>query len=247
MAYTRQITEVRITGTNFRVGNITNYAVAGTGNVSTGTNRITLTSTPPANGTLLNFKLDSSITSVGGITRGENYYVVDSGGGGGNDIKLSLTSGGSAINLTGVVVGSGGNMFETGASYVIKVQNLEMPFKDVYYSGSSEDEAVNGFLRTNLRGFRFMSSLTWDANTQPNLIRRLMNDIYHDLVGATTPSSSFTISFDDDVTTTAVIPESISYLVKYQNTLNAKLIPSFKLKGVNIVTEIPSLNEAPAL
>ena len=241
MAYSVKTSTIRISGTNFARGNavVTEYSVAGTSSINTTTDVITITTSAPANGTVLNYREDATVTSVGGLTLGQNYFVINSSG---STFKLSETSGGSAIDLTGTPFGAAGVMFQEASSFSIKTQNISNPFKAVYWN-SAFDEAINGFLRTNLRGFRFESDLRWDKNTQPDIIRDLFNDIYWEIV--TNGSDSINISFDGGSNEIAVIPTSLDYLVQWKNQIGARLVPSLSVIGRDILTELPDYLQAP--
>lgn len=238
MALNKQIQQVYINGDNFARGNsfVTNYAVSTTTDVNVSTDRITVTTAPPVNGTVLNFKEDSTITSVGGLTLGSNYFVVDSGGGGGNDFKLSSTLNGSAIDLTGTVTGSGGDMFRSSDTFIINIQNSIIRLKEEFWNNNEFDQAIGGFRRSNFRGFRVSYDYEYEQSLQPSIIRDLYNDIYWELV--TNSGNSIKISMDSGNNYNDVIPQDLDYLMSYSNTIGS-FVPTIRMVCQNILTSIP--------
>lgn len=239
MALDKQIKQVYIKGDKFARGNssITNYAVSSTTSVNVSTDRITVTTSPPTNGTVLNFKEDSTITSVGGLTLGNNYFVIDSGGGGGNDFKLSLTFGGPAIDLTGSVTGGSGNMFQSSDTFIINIQNSSIQLEEEFWNNNEFDQAISGFRRNNFRGFRANYSYQYDQSLEPSTIRDLYNDIYWELV--TNSGDHIKISMNEGDDYENVIPQDLEYLILYANTIGS-FIPTIKMVGQNILSNIPS-------
>lgn len=88
--------EVRhiITFINSPLTTVANISAAA--DVDTGTDTITLTAHPFANDDILEYS-NGGGASIGGLTHGDSYYVVNSAV---NTIQLSLTLGGAVINLT---------------------------------------------------------------------------------------------------------------------------------------------------
>lgn len=126
------------------------------------------------------------------------------------------------------------------------------------------DEAIDGSLRSNLRGFRLSTSLNWqklhesimfkyryaDINGTPILFSDStvdMGDFFEDLITSlVTNSDRFVEISYDDTTYHEVIPENLSYKTVYSNQIgrgSADLV----FIGQKIVTSIPESLEAPSV
>jgi len=122
--------------------------------------------------------------------------------------------------------------------------------------GSPYDEAIDGSLRTNLRGFRISADLPlsklYDAlvdkyvsGEQPvdSALTAFLDDMIASLV--TDGDENLVVSFNG-YEWHKVIPDSSSYRVAYTNQI-ARSSGSVKLIGQEIITSIPSSLEAPSV
>lgn len=91
-------------------------AVASATDVNTGTDKITSTAHPFFDGDMLLYT--AGTTAITGLTTGAYYFVVNKAT---NDFKLSATSGGSAIDLTGT--GTGTQTFTPAALVRVRADN----------------------------------------------------------------------------------------------------------------------------
>jgi len=128
-------------------------------------------------------------------------------------------------------------------NYVVTTQNMTVELNQVNY-GSAFDEAVDGSLRSNFRGWRVSLELDYDAFVSGTLsgtgtkFEDLMDSLYTSFV--TDGDSYINMRVDDlQVVDINVVPEDISVLTTYRNQIS---IPSASLRfvGKDILTSIPS-------
>jgi len=139
--------------------------------------------------------------------------------------------------------------------YTFKVKDTLLDVGQVNY-GSPYDEAIDGSLRTNLRGFRISVDLP---------LSKLYDALVDKHVSGEQPADSALTTFLDDMIASLVtdgdehlvvsfngyewhkvIPDSSSYRVAYTNQI-ARSSGSIKLIGQEIITSIPSSLEAPSV
>lgn len=140
----------------------------------------------------------------------------------------------------------------TNWQYTITTNNLVSEIGQVNY-GSAFDEAVDGALRHNFRGYRVTVTLDWaklsnstfTGNTYANASTPagLLNDIRSSLT-ASTPDEYIEISFTGTGDWIPVVPSSITYSTTYTNQIG-RGAASFTLVGRNLLTSIDSYLEAP--
>ena len=122
--------------------------------------------------------------------------------------------------------------------------------------GSAFDEAIDGSLRHNLRGFRITVNLDWakllDSTAKRTLfggsqasstIGALLTDLLDALV--TDGDSYVEVSFDD-TNWVKVVPDAATYRTVYTNQIG-RGSSSIKLIGQEILTSIPAYLEAPSV
>ena len=140
----------------------------------------------------------------------------------------------------------------SGWKYTFTVKDAESSLGMVFFN-SAYDEAIDGSLRTNIRGFRLKASLSWDkvhsstvsgsGGASGNEISDFLDDLRTAL--ATTTDDYVEISFDDS-TYHSVIPDTLSYTTAYRNQVG-RGNASFNFIGQEILTTIPTSLEAPSV
>ena len=139
--------------------------------------------------------------------------------------------------------------------YEFIINNAVSELGQVNY-GSAFDEAIDGSLRHNLRGFRITVNLDWakllDSTAKRTLfgssqtsstIGALLTDLVDALV--TDGDSYIEVSFDD-TNWVKVVPDAATYRTVYTNQIG-RGSSSIKLIGQEIVTSIPAYLEAPSV
>lgn len=122
--------------------------------------------------------------------------------------------------------------------------------------GSAFDEAIDGSLRHNLRGFRATVNLDWSklldstakrtlfgASQTSSTIGALLTDLVDALV--TDGDSYVEVSFDDS-NWIKVVPDAATYRTVYTNQIG-RGSSSITLIGQEILTSIPAYLEAPSV
>jgi len=143
--------------------------------------------------------------------------------------------------------GGGNNWF-----YAIKTNNVVSDIGQVNY-GSSFDEAVDGSLRHNFRGYRLTVTLDWaklsDSTFTGNVYSNasspagLLNDMRSSLTSAN-PDDSIEISFTGLGDWIGVVPSNVTYATTYTNQVG-RGSASFTLVGQQLLTSIDEYLEAP--
>lgn len=139
--------------------------------------------------------------------------------------------------------------------YRIKAHNFNNEFGLAFFN-SAYDEAIDGSLRTNVRGFRLTVDLSQQKLLTTTVDKRpfgglwadsdmsaLFDDIITEL--AINGDSYIQISFDDS-NWYNVIPDSATYATAYSNQIG-RGSANIKLIGQGILTSIPSALEAPSV
>jgi len=136
-------------------------------------------------------------------------------------------------------------------TYSFRVKDVSLNIGQVNY-GSPYDEAIDGSLRTNIRGYRMSVNLPlnklYDSLIKRNVIfdatlDQFLNQLYTHLV--TNNGEFVQISFDA-TNYYDFIPESVSYSVAYTNQI-ARASGSLKFIGQGIITNITTDLEAPSV
>ena len=135
--------------------------------------------------------------------------------------------------------------------YTFVAHNFDSDLGQVNYTGSAFDEAIDGSLRTNIRGFRMNVSLRWqalisstvsgNASASGNTVGTFLDDMIESL--ATNGDSSIEVSFDN-TNWHKVVPSSSTYGTAYTNQIGVGNF-NIELVGQEILTSIPSSLEAP--
>ena len=118
-------------------------------------------------------------------------------------------------------------------------------YRPYYYSGSAYDEAINGRLRSQLGGYRFEASLSWDRqlNTDP-MIHLLENAYYRPTLDLSSAiDGELIIEFYPDSTETStklnVVISDVSVASSIEQTIIRQPI-SITLTGKEVSANIPS-------
>ena len=122
--------------------------------------------------------------------------------------------------------------------------------------GSAFDEAIDGSLRHNLRGFRITVNLDWGKLLSSTAKRTLFGGsqtsstigaLLTDLVDAlVTDSDSYVEVSFDDTNWIKVVPDAATYRTAYTNQIG-RGSSSITLIGQEILTSIPAYLEAPSV
>jgi hypothetical protein len=140
--------------------------------------------------------------------------------------------------------------------YTLTISSMESDIGQVNFT-SAFDEALDGTLRSNLRGFRVTISLDWaklydslitstgtDVTGGGNSVADLMNDIRSSLIG--NGDDYLEMSVDGGSNYFDVIPESMSLTTAYNNQIG-RGSASLKFIGRDLETSIPTYLEAPSV
>lgn len=137
--------------------------------------------------------------------------------------------------------------------YRFKVKDLSMDIGQVNY-GAAYDEAVDGSLRTNIRGFRMTVNLPLNKLYDSLVYEEVgtsaaqLTDFLDDMIGALVTDGEEYIEVSlDNTNWHKVIPDSSSYRVAYTNQI-ARASGAINLIGQEILpANIPSSLEAPSV
>lgn len=140
--------------------------------------------------------------------------------------------------------------------YTLTISSMQSDIGQVNFT-SAYDEALDGTLRSNLRGFRVTMSLDWaklydslitstgtDVTGGGNSVADLMNDIRSSLIG--NEDDYLEMSVDGGSNYFDVIPESMSLTTAYNNQIG-RGSASLKFIGRDLQTTIPTYLEAPSV
>lgn len=140
--------------------------------------------------------------------------------------------------------------------YTITISSMQSDIGQVNFT-SAFDEALDGTLRSNFRGFRVTISLDWaklydslitstgtDVTGGGDSVADLMNDIRSSLIG--NEDDYLEMSVDSGSNYFDVIPESMSLTTTYTNQIG-RGSASLKFIGRDLQTTIPSYLEAPSV
>lgn len=152
--------------------------------------------------------------------------------------------------------------YDTGTDFLYRftVSNLSSDIGQVNFN-SAYDEAIDGSLRTNIRGFRVNIVLDWakltdatvDRTTQgsglysDSSISQFLGDLVTAFVtdGDTYLDFSFNTTFDSD-TWRRVVPASSTLKTAYNNQIG-RGSSNLEFTGQQIITSIPTELEAPSV
>lgn len=140
--------------------------------------------------------------------------------------------------------------------YTLTISSMQSDIGQVNFT-SAFDEALDGTLRSNLRGFRVTISLDWaklynslitstgtDVTGGGDSVADLMNDIRASMIG--NEDDYLEMSVDGGSNYFDVIPESMSLTTAYKNQIG-RGSASLKFIGRDLQTTIPSYLEAPSV
>ena len=140
--------------------------------------------------------------------------------------------------------------------YTVTISSMQSDIGQVNFT-SAFDEALDGTLRSNFRGFRVTISLDWaklhdslvtstgtDVTGGGDSVADLMNDIRASLIG--NEDDYLEMSVDGGSNYFDVIPESMSLTTAYTNQIG-RGSASLKFIGRDLQTTIPSYLEAPSV
>lgn len=134
-----------------------------------------------------------------------------------------------------------------GWSYTIKTNNFSSELGQVNY-GSAFDEAIDGTLRHNFRGFRLKVSLDWAKITNATFsgsgstVGAFLNHLITSLTGS---DEHVEISFDGS-NFENVVPSAASYKTVYTNQIG-RGSANLEFMGKGIKTSIDAYLEAPSV
>jgi len=124
--------------------------------------------------------------------------------------------------------------------YGFTTQNLEVELTQVNY-GSAFDEAVDGSLRNNFRGWRASIEVSYDAfikgtvTGSGNTFEEFMDDIYTSFV---TDGDDYIKVSLDGLNDIQMVLEDMSVLTRYRNQIGVAS-GSMRFIGRSIITSIP--------
>jgi hypothetical protein len=140
--------------------------------------------------------------------------------------------------------------------YTVTISSMQSDIGQVNFT-SAFDEALNGTLRSNFRGFRVTISLDWaklydslvtstgtDVTGGGDSVADLMNDIRASMIG--NEDDYLEMSVNGGSNYFDVIPESMSLTTAYKNQIG-RGSASLKFIGRELQTIIPSYLEAPSV
>lgn len=140
--------------------------------------------------------------------------------------------------------------------YTLTISSMQSDIGQVNFT-SAFDEALDGTLRSNFRGFRVTISLDWaklydslitstgtDVTGGGDSVADLMNDIRASMIG--NEDDYLEMSVDGGSDYFDVIPESMSLTTAYKNQIG-RGSASLKFIGRELRTTIPSYLEAPSV
>ena len=140
--------------------------------------------------------------------------------------------------------------------YTVTISSMQSDIGQVNFT-SAFDEALDGTLRSNFRGFRVTISLDWaklydslvtstgtDVTGGGDSIADLMNDIRSSLIG--NEDDYLEMSVDGGSNYFDVIPESMSLTTAYKNQIG-RGSASLKFIGRDLQATIPTYLEAPSV
>jgi hypothetical protein len=110
-------------------------------------------------------------------------------------------------------------------------------YRPYFHTGSAFDEAITGTLRSQLGGYRFEASLSWERllNTAPLL--SMINQAY------TNTNAEITIQFHPDASNTSVFENVVIEDVVWDSQLQGTIVRqpiSVRLKGKEVRPTIPT-------
>lgn len=136
-------------------------------------------------------------------------------------------------------------------TYSFKVKDASLDIGQVNY-GSPYDEAVDGFLRSNIRGFRMRIDLPinklYSSQIKKSLVfNSSMDEFLNDMIIHLIDNQNEFLEISFDATNYySFIPDTTSYGVSYTNQI-ARGNGSLKFIGLNIIKTIPPELTAPAV
>jgi hypothetical protein len=133
----------------------------------------------------------------------------------------------------------------TGFPVTINVFSGQYAYRPYYYTGSPYDEAINGRLRSQLGGYRFEATLSWERQLNTDPLMALINNGY---ISSETPlseniSGELIIQFIPDASDSNVVENVVISEVSVQSSIESTIIRqpiSISLVGKEVSKTIPS-------
>jgi hypothetical protein len=119
----------------------------------------------------------------------------------------------------------------------VAVTSGSYTYKPYYHTGQPFDEALNGRLRSQLGGYRFEASLTWDRLINAAPLASVLNNAY------TTNLGEVIITFYPDATNTVVFENVIITDSVWDARIDATIIRQplgVSIRGRDLRSEIPA-------
>lgn len=119
----------------------------------------------------------------------------------------------------------------------VSVTSGAYTYKPYYHTGQPFDEAINGRLRSQLGGYRFEASLTWDRLINATPLVTVLNSAY------TTNAGEVVITFFPDASNTAVFENVIVTDSVWDAQLDATIIRqplAVSIRGRELRQTIPA-------
>jgi hypothetical protein len=110
-------------------------------------------------------------------------------------------------------------------------------YRPYFHTGSAFDEAITGTLRSQLGGYRFEASLSWERLLNSAPLLTMINQAY------TTTNAEVTIQFHPDATNTSVFENVVIEDVVWDSQLQGTIVRqpiSVRLKGKEVRPTIPT-------
>jgi hypothetical protein len=110
-------------------------------------------------------------------------------------------------------------------------------YRPYFHTGSAFDEAITGTLRSQLGGYRFEASLSWERLLNSAPLLTMINQAY------TNTNAEVTIQFHPDATNTSVFENVVIEDVVWDSQLQGTIVRqpiSVRLKGKEVRPTIPT-------
>ena len=99
--------------------------------------------------------------------------------------------------------------------------------------GNGSEQAINGALRSNIRGIRKKFSLRWDASRHAGLLKDIQNNIIQDL---TSGLSFFYVKFSETESYRVVLDDDMLHQAQYMSQ-RGLFVPKLSLIGYDLGIE----------
>lgn len=122
---------------------------------------------------------------------------------------------------------------DTGGIQTVKVQNYTETSSYEFFN-TKYDEAIDGSLRSNLRGERNKLSISYELSGDPDTYRSILNNIVADFEAG---HSFFYVGIDSDSTIRVVLDSDLAYKINYANQ-HGLFVPSMSLIATDLDAQI---------